>query len=138
MLSKGELVSDIKSASDWSYSAPAYAFPNARIAGDAGCFIDPFFSSGVHLATVGGLSAAISIAASIRGDCDEATAVSWHTKKIAASYTRYFLMVSSAMKQIWSQEEPVIQDIDEEGFQRAFDMFRPGNSITTNSLLTHN
>ena len=27
--------------------------PYARVAGDAGCFIDPFFSSGVHLAMMG-------------------------------------------------------------------------------------
>ncbi|KAK5991367.1 Flavin-dependent halogenase aclH [Cladobotryum mycophilum] len=125
LLSAGELASDIKSASDWSYSASSYAIPNARIAGDAGCFIDPFFSSGVHLAIVGGMSAATTIMASIRGDCDEETAGAWHSKKVAASYTRFFLMVIAAMKQIWSQEDPVIQDIDEEGYQRAFDLFRP-------------
>nr|ACM42411.1 putative flavin-dependent halogenase/O-methyltransferase bifunctional protein [Floropilus chiversii] len=125
LLAEGELVSDIKSASDWSYSASSYAFPYARIAGDAGCFIDPYFSSGVHLAVLGGISAAVTIAASIRGDLDEVGAASWHSKKISESYTRFFLVVSSALKQIQSQGEPVIQDIDEEGFQRAFDLFRP-------------
>jgi flavin-dependent dehydrogenase len=126
LLSEAELVSDIKSASDWSYSASSYAFPYARIAGDAGCFIDPYFSSGVHLAIMGGISAAVTIAASIRGQCDEQTAASWHSKKTAESYTRFFLVVSSALKQIREQEEPIIQDIDEDGFQRAFDLFRPG------------
>lgn len=127
---EGTLVSDIKSASDWSYSAPHYAFPRARIVGDAGCFIDPFFSSGVHLAILGGFSAAITIAASIRGDCDENTAASWHTKKVTESYTRFFLVVSSTLKQIRSQDAPVISDINEEGFQRAFDLFRPGKILT--------
>ena len=47
MLEGAELQSDIKSASDWSYSASEYAVPNVRIVGDAGCFIDPYFSSGV-------------------------------------------------------------------------------------------
>jgi flavin-dependent dehydrogenase len=126
LLSKAEMVSDVKSASDWSYSADSYAFPYARIAGDAGCFIDPYFSSGVHLAVMGGISAAVTIAASIRGDCDEKAASSWHSKKTAESYTRFFLVVSSALKQIRMQDDPVIQDIDEEGFQRAFDLFRPG------------
>ncbi|KAL2147438.1 hypothetical protein VTI28DRAFT_9337 [Corynascus sepedonium] len=125
LLAEGELISDIKSASDWSYSASTYAFPYARIAGDAGCFIDPFFSSGVHLAVTAGVSSAVTIAASIRGDVNEETAASWHTKKTVESYTRFFLVVSSALKQIRSQENPVIQDIDEEGFQRAFDLFRP-------------
>jgi flavin-dependent dehydrogenase len=126
LLSKGELVSEIKAASDWSYSASSYAFPYVRIAGDAGCFIDPFFSSGVHLAILGGLSAAMTICASIKGDCDENAAASWHSKKVTESYTRFFLVVNSALKQIWSQDEPVINDIDEEGFGRAFDHFRPG------------
>ncbi|KAJ5890587.1 FAD/NAD(P)-binding domain-containing protein [Penicillium subrubescens] len=125
LLSEAEVVTDVKSASDWSYTASAYHLPNARICGDAGSFIDPLFSSGVHLAVTGGLSAAATIAASIRGDCDEQTAGSWHSKKTVESYTRFFLAVSSATKQIREQYEPIIQDMDEEGFQRAFDLFRP-------------
>ena len=74
LLSKAELASDIKYASDWSYSASAYGSPFLRIVGDAGAFIDPYFSSGVHLALSGALSAAVTICAAIRGDCDEQTA----------------------------------------------------------------
>ncbi|PNP59076.1 hypothetical protein THARTR1_01324 [Trichoderma harzianum] len=125
LLANAELVSDIKSASDWSYSASKYAFPGVRIAGDAGSFIDPFFSSGVHLALSGGLSAATTISAAIRGDCSEEAASSWHDKKTAESYTRFLLVVSSALKQIRSQDEPVINDFDEATFERAFDLFRP-------------
>ncbi|KAE8371846.1 hypothetical protein BDV26DRAFT_286439 [Aspergillus bertholletiae] len=125
LLSNAELISEIKSASDWSYSASSYAFPGVRIAGDAGSFIDPFFSSGVHLALSGGLSAATTIAAAIRGDCDENVAASWHDKKTSESYTRFLLVVSSALKQIRSQDEPVISDFDEDSFERAFDLFRP-------------
>ena len=51
-------------------------------------FIDPLFSSGVHLAMTGGLSAAASIAASIRGDCPESHAAEWHTQRVGISYTR--------------------------------------------------
>ncbi|KAK2616396.1 hypothetical protein QQS21_000637 [Conoideocrella luteorostrata] len=125
LLAKAELVSEIKSASDWSYSASKYAFPGVRIAGDAGSFIDPFFSSGVHLALSGGLSAATTICAAIRGDCDEETAASWHDKKTSESYTRFLVVVSSALKQIRSQDQPVIDDFDEKSFERAFDLFRP-------------
>ncbi|KAL8872460.1 MAG: hypothetical protein Q9174_001916, partial [Haloplaca sp. 1 TL-2023] len=125
LLRSAELVSEIKSASDWSYSASSYAFPGVRIAGDAGSFIDPFFSSGVHLALSGGLSAATTIAAAIRGDCDENTAAAWHDKKTAESYTRFLLVVSSALKQIRSQDQPVISDFNEDSFERAFDLFRP-------------
>ncbi|CBF79147.1 uncharacterized protein ANIA_10884 [Aspergillus nidulans FGSC A4] len=125
LLANAELISEVKSASDWSYSASSYAFPGVRIAGDAGSFIDPFFSSGVHLALSGGLSAATTIAAAIRGDCDENVAASWHDKKTSESYTRFLLVVSSALKQIRSQDEPVISDFDEGSFERAFDLFRP-------------
>ena len=125
LLKSAELVSDIKSASDWSYSASSYAFPGVRIAGDAGSFIDPFFSSGVHLALSGGLSAATTISAVIRGDCDENTAAAWHDKKTSESYTRFLLVVSSALKQIRSSDQPVISDFDEDSFERAFDLFRP-------------
>lgn len=129
LLANAELVSDIKSASDWSYSASNYAFPGVRIAGDAGSFIDPLFSSGVHLALSGGLSAATTIAAAIRGDCNEETAASWHDKKTAESYTRFLLVVSSVLKQIRSQDDPIINELDEKTFERAFNLIRPSKSI---------
>jgi flavin-dependent dehydrogenase len=50
-------------------------------------FIDPFFSSGIHLAFTSALSAAATICAVINGDCDEASAADWHTKRFATSYT---------------------------------------------------
>lgn len=125
LLSEAELISDVKSASDWSYSASSYATPYVRIAGDAGCFIDPFFSSGVHLALSSGLSAAVTVSASIRKDIDERTAATWHSKKVAEGYTRFLLVVLSSLKQIRQQDDPVLSDWDEEGFDRAFAFFRP-------------
>ncbi|OBR09776.1 RadH flavin-dependent halogenase [Colletotrichum higginsianum IMI 349063] len=125
LVGDGKFVSDVKSASDYSYSASSYAFPNARIVGDAGCFIDPFFSSGVHIALTGALSAATTIAASIRGDSEEATAAEWHSKKVAAAYTRFLLVVLSAYKQMRFQGDPVLSDFDEDNFDRAFSFFRP-------------
>ncbi|KAI0170524.1 hypothetical protein BJ166DRAFT_568475 [Pestalotiopsis sp. NC0098] len=125
LLSGAELIPDIRSASDWSYTSSTYHLPYARICGDAGAFIDPLFSSGLHLAITGGLSAAVTIATSIRGEMDEAAAGSWHSKKTVECYTRFLLAVTSAAKQISSREEPIIQEMDEEGFQRAFDILRP-------------
>ncbi|PLB45829.1 FAD/NAD(P)-binding domain-containing protein [Aspergillus steynii IBT 23096] len=139
LLAKARLISDLRSVSDWSYSASAYASPYLRIAGDAGCFIDPFFSSGVHLAMASGLSAAVTICASLRGDCDEEAAASWHTDKVSEGYTRFLLVVLSVLKQIENREEPVINDWDEKSFDRAFSMFRPiiqGTVKDSNSKLT--
>ena len=125
VLGGGELISDIKNASDWSYSAGAYASPHVRVAGDAGCFIDPFFSSGVHLALSSGLSAATTICAVRRGDCDEEIAAKWHSNKVAEGYTRFLLVVLSALKQIREADEAILSDFDEDGFDRAFAFFRP-------------
>ncbi|KAF7168573.1 hypothetical protein CNMCM5623_001555 [Aspergillus felis] len=125
LLNDAELVSHVKSASDWSYSASSYASPYLRIVGDAGCFIDPFFSSGVHLALASGLSAALTIRAAQRGECAEPAAAEWHSKKVAEGYTRFLLVVMSALKQISDQEKPVLTDWDEESFSRAFGLFRP-------------
>jgi len=115
----------VKSAGDFSYSAPSYAGDHYRLAGDAGAFIDPFFSSGVHLAFTGGLSAALTISASIRGLCSEDDAQRWHTSKIATSYTRFLLVVLGTYKQIRNQSMPVMSDVDEDNFDRAFDLIRP-------------
>lgn len=128
LLGEGKQVTDIKSASDYSYNASAYSFPYARIVGDSGCFIDPFFSSGVHLAVTGGLAAGATIAASIRGDCDETTAAQWHTVKIQEGYARLLLVVLSAYKQMRNQHEAVLSDFEEDNFDRAFDFFRPSKA----------
>lgn len=131
LLADGELLPTkdgeqvIKGASDYSYSASSYAGPGYRIVGDSGAFIDPYFSSGVHLALTGGLSAASTICASIRGDCSEEDAAQWHTDRVAISYTRFLMVVLSAYKQIRSQEQPVLADFNEDNFDRAFSFFRP-------------
>lgn len=115
----------IKSASDYSYSSPSYAGPGYRLVGDAGCFIDPLFSSGIHLACTSALSAAASICAEVRGDCNGALAENWHTRRVSTSYTRFQLVVLSAYKQIRSQKVDVLCEFEEDNFDRAFQLIRP-------------
>ncbi|KAJ8076890.1 hypothetical protein PM082_001313 [Marasmius tenuissimus] len=123
---KGRMeVGSVKSASDFSYSAPSYAGQNYRIVGDAGAFIDPFFSSGIHLAMTSALSAASTVCASIRGDCSEKEAADWHSTRFSTSYTRFQVVVLSAYKQIRAQSNNVLNDVDEDNFDRAFAMLRP-------------
>ena len=43
---------------DWSYSAERLAGPGYALTGDSACFVDPLFSSGVHLALMSGVMAA--------------------------------------------------------------------------------
>lgn len=110
-LNNATLKSNIRSASDYSYSAQAYSGDHFRLVGDAAgtyqstqvtsinlaadisipintAFIDPFFSSGVHLAFTGGLAAACTIAASRDQTCSEQQARKVHDLKIGTAYTR--------------------------------------------------
>ena len=43
---------------DWSYSSERTTGPEFALTGDSACFIDPLFSSGVHLALMSGVMAA--------------------------------------------------------------------------------
>ena len=43
---------------DWSYSSERTTGPNFVMTGDSACFVDPLFSSGVHLALMSGVMAA--------------------------------------------------------------------------------
>jgi halogenation protein CepH len=56
---------------DWSYSNERFWAPGLVLVGDAACFIDPVFSSGVHLATYSALLAARSINSILNDGMDE-------------------------------------------------------------------
>jgi len=128
LVEKAEIVADVKMASDWSYSASAYAGPHYRLAGDAGCFIDPYFSSGVHLALASGLSAAMTIQAVRRCECNEFSAAKWHSSKVTEGYTRFLVIVMAVLRQLRKQEQSVLGDADESGFDSAFGFIQPGKS----------
>ena len=57
MLSNANLISSVKVLKDWSYTTSQMAGNGWVLAGDAACFIDPLFSSGVHLAMMSGVLA---------------------------------------------------------------------------------
>ncbi|TFK71548.1 FAD/NAD(P)-binding domain-containing protein [Pluteus cervinus] len=127
----------VNSASDYSYQANQYAGPGFRIVGDAGAFIDPYFSSGVHLALAGSLNAAASICAEIRGEVSAEDAAKWHTSRTDSSYQRFLLVVLSAYQQIRHQAVDHLSGQNEDNFDRAFDFFRPiiqGHSDTGKRL----
>ncbi|MEU6670086.1 FAD-dependent oxidoreductase [Streptomyces sp. NPDC046727] len=56
---------------DYSYLHDSFWRPGMVLIGDAACFIDPLFSSGVHLATYSALLAARSINTALRGEIAE-------------------------------------------------------------------
>jgi len=91
------------------------------------------------------LSAASTVCASIRGDCSEKEAADWHSARFSTSYTRYGcihdpakpahpngsrfqVVVLSAYKQIRAQSNNVLADVDEDNYDRAFALLRPGTT----------
>jgi halogenation protein CepH len=58
---------------DYSYCNTKFWAPGLLLVGDAGCFIDPVFSSGVHLATYSALLAARTVNTVLRGSSIEET-----------------------------------------------------------------
>ena len=58
MLENAKMDSDPAVVMDWSYTAGKMYGPGYILAGDAACFVDPLFSSGVHLALMSGVLAA--------------------------------------------------------------------------------
>jgi halogenation protein CepH len=78
-LSGSERITDgeygqIRVRKDYSYYHSRFWRPGFALVGDAACFVDPVFSSGVHLATHGALLAGRSINSVIEGIVDEGTA----------------------------------------------------------------
>lgn len=71
---------------DYSYQATAYWRPGMVLIGDAACFVDPVFSSGVHLATYSALLAARSINSVLAGTVDEEAAF----REFEARYRREY------------------------------------------------
>jgi FAD-dependent halogenase len=59
---------------DYSYHQTMFWRPGMVLIGDAACFVDPVFSSGVHLATYSALLAARSINTVLAGKLDEPAA----------------------------------------------------------------
>lgn len=62
---------ELRTRKDYSYTNTRFWSPGMVLVGDAACFIDPVFSTGVHLATYAGLLAARSINSVLAGDLTE-------------------------------------------------------------------
>jgi FAD-dependent halogenase len=65
---------ELRVRKDYSYANTKFWRPGMVLIGDAACFVDPVFSSGVHLATYSALLAARSINSVLAGTVEEVTA----------------------------------------------------------------
>jgi flavin-dependent dehydrogenase len=124
-LASGQPVTETKIWQDYSYCASSFGGPGYRLAGDAAGFIDPFFSSGVHLACLGAISAAATILSERRGEFDEASLISYHDKLVRRAYVRFLMAVSGVYRQIRKQDTVELPGVSMESFQLAFDALQP-------------
>lgn len=134
LLAGGQAVSETRAWQDYSYVATAFSGPGFCLTGDAAGFIDPFFSTGVHLAFLGGLTAAAAICSVVRGEVEEAVAFAYHEKATRRAYMRFLLAVSGLYVQIRNQKEIVLPWVNRQGFQLAMDVLLPivGGLVDTN------
>ena len=73
LLGKANLDSGASVIKDWSYTCQRFAGQGYVLVGDAACFVDPLFSSGVHLALMSGVLAAAHVTSSLSDpDMEEA------------------------------------------------------------------
>ena len=110
---------------DYSYFAEHYAGPGYRLAGDAAGFIDPLFSTGVHMACLGALSSAATICSEIRGELDSEELETFHHRYLSLAYTRLVVTVAGFYQQLHDQDRIVLPGVTSDNFQRAFDLIQP-------------
>ena len=66
LLRHAELVSGPQVVKDWSYTSERLVGDGYILVGDAACFVDPLFSSGVHLALMSGVLAAAYVSTALK------------------------------------------------------------------------
>lgn len=88
-LATAQLVSPIRVIRDYSYTSTRFSGRGWLLAGDAACFVDPVFSTGVHLACLAGFLGARAIDAILRGRLDESTALRAYEETYRGAFERY-------------------------------------------------
>jgi len=80
----------LRTRKDYSYHNTQFWRPGMALIGDAACFIDPVFSTGVHLATYSALLAARSINTVMAGMMDEQAAFQEFERRYRREYSVFY------------------------------------------------
>jgi len=86
---------ELRVRKDYSYHQTVFWRPGMILVGDAACFVDPVFSSGVHLATYSALLAARSINSVLAGDVDEKAALTEFESRYRREYGVFYEFLTS-------------------------------------------
>src|SRR5437016_4918040 len=88
-LSRASLVSPIRIIRDYSYDSTRFGGRGFLLAGDAACFIDPVFSTGVHLACLAGFLGARAVDVILNGAMPQADALAEYEATYRGAFERY-------------------------------------------------
>jgi halogenation protein CepH len=88
-LAQARLVSPIRIIRDYSYDSTRFGGRGFLLAGDAACFIDPVFSTGVHLACLAGFLGARAVDAILTGRLEETEALEGYEAAYRGAFERY-------------------------------------------------
>lgn len=86
---------ELRVRKDYSYTHSRFWKPGMVLVGDAACFIDPVFSTGVHLATYAGLLAARSITGVRSGGLTEERAFGEFEGRYRREYSVFYEFLSA-------------------------------------------
>lgn len=93
-LQHATLVSEVRLIRDYSYDAKQLSGPGWLLCGDAACFIDPVFSTGVHLACLSAFMGARAISRVLRGEETEDAARATFDANYRNAFQRYLRFVT--------------------------------------------
>ena len=79
-----------RTRADYSYCNTQFWTPGLLLVGDAACFIDPVFSSGVHLATYSALLAARTVNSLLAGEMDETRCMEEFEQRYRQEYAAFY------------------------------------------------
>ncbi|MBR1158099.1 NAD(P)/FAD-dependent oxidoreductase [Bradyrhizobium elkanii] len=123
----GELQTQLRTETDYSYTAEWSAGPGYYMVGDAACFLDPLLSTGVHLATFSGLLAAACIASTLRGEVSAGDAIDFYNTSYRRAFMRMMVVVGAFYQTHRGRDSHFSQaqtltadDYDKEELGRAF------------------
>jgi FAD-dependent halogenase len=88
-LANATRVGPVRVIRDYSYNSTRFHGPGYLMAGDAACFIDPVFSTGVHLACLAAYLGGRAAAKIVRDTMDEATVLASYDASYRSAFDRY-------------------------------------------------
>lgn len=129
LLAGARRVSEVRIDGDYSYGTTAYAGDRWLLAGDAGSFLDPIFSTGVLLALASGVQAAEAVDGALGRRSDDAqAALDRKTRRAFAAYDREQRRVYRFFRYfILRYERPELRDF----LVSPAEVLRMGEAITT-------